>query len=141
VAIRARVARGGINAGLFSRFVNARNGPIRVDLDRRATNVQNFQLRKVPRRTGTLAATSRKRQGRAGLKPSVEVIIGKDGVTPYLGYVLFGTPAHEIRAIPNRPNAHLRFTQAGGVRYAKVVWHPGTAANPFVGLSLPEALK
>jgi hypothetical protein len=141
VAIRARLAKGGINSALFGRFVSAPNGPIRRDLDRRATNVQNFQLRKVPRKTGTLAATSRKSRRARGLKPYVDVIIGKEGVTPYLGYILFGTPAHEIRAIPNRANAHLRFVQGGSVRFAQVVWHPGTDANPFVGLSLPEALK
>jgi hypothetical protein len=140
MAIRVKVTR--INSTMFNKFVNARQGPIRMDLNRRASNVQAFQQRKAPRRTGTLAATSRKRQGRSNtLRPWVEVVIGKSGTTDYLGYILFGTPAHEIRAIPNRPNPRLRFMSGGSVVFAKVVWHPGTKANNFVLESLPVALR
>jgi hypothetical protein len=133
---------GKVDSAKFARFVNDENGPVRRDLRRRAGNVQKFQIRRAPRRTGRLVATSRKREGHVGpLRPSVDVIIGKDGTTDYLGYILYGTRAHAIRAIPNRPNAHLRFVTGGRVVFAREVWHPGTRANNFVRDSLVQALR
>jgi hypothetical protein len=132
---------GGVNDALFLRFVHDPAGPIRRDLDRRATNVQKRQQRTVPRKTGTLAATIRKNPGQIGIRPYVEIITGKQGVTDYLGYILYGTHAHEIRAIPNRPNPALRFMSGGGIVFARSVWHPGTKANPFVQESMAEAAK
>jgi hypothetical protein len=49
--------------------------------------------------------------------------------TPYAGFVLRGTPPHEIR-----PNAArmLHWTESDGHgRFARVVHHPGTRANKF----------
>jgi hypothetical protein len=62
-------------------------------------------------------------------------------MTDYLGYILRGTPPHLIRAIENRPNAHLRFVAGGQVVFAKVVHHPGTSPNNFLARALPEALR
>lgn len=132
--------RGGVNDAQFVRFVNDPDGPIRHELRRRGTLVQQYQIRRAPRRTGRLVSTSRKRETRLGpLRPAIEVLIGKEGMTPYLGYILFGTHAHVIRAIPNRPNAHLRFIQGGQIRFAKEVLHPGTRPNNFVRDSLKMA--
>lgn len=131
---------GRVNDGQFARFVNGADQPIRRELRRRATLVQQYQQRFSPKRTGLLVSTSRKREtSRGPLRPAIEVIIGKDGLTDYLGYVLFGTHAHVIRAIPNRPNAHLRFVQGGTIRFAKEVLHPGTRPNRFVQESLKMA--
>jgi hypothetical protein len=131
---------GKVDDAQFARFVNDPDGPIRHELRRRGTLVQQYQIRRAPRRTGRLVSTSRKRETKLGpLRPAIEVIIGKDGRTPYLGYILFGTHAHVIRAIPNRPNAHLRFVQGGTVRFAKEVLHPGTRPNNFVRDSLKMA--
>jgi hypothetical protein len=131
---------GKVDDAEFARFVNDPNGPIRRDLRRRATLMQQYQIRRAPRRTGRLVSTSRKREtSRGPLRPAVEVIIGKDGLTDYLGYILFGTHAHVIRAIPNRPNAHLRFVVGGRIVFAKEVLHPGTRANNFVRDSLRMA--
>ena len=131
---------GKVNDAEFARFVNDPDGPIRHELRRRATLVQQYQIRRAPRRTGRLVSTSRKRETMRGpLRPAVEVIIGREGLTDYLGYILFGTHAHVIRAIPNRPNAHLRFVQGGTVRFAKEVLHPGTRPNNFVRDSLKMA--
>jgi HK97 gp10 family phage protein len=47
----------------------------------------------------------------------------------YAGYVHYGTRPHII--LPKRPSGVLRFTVGGKVRFAKVVRHPGTRANPF----------
>jgi len=138
VVIKSR--RGGVNDAQFARFVNDPDGPIRHELRRRGTLVQQYQIRHANRRTGRLVSTSRKRESLRGpLNPAIEVIIGKDGRTPYLGYILFGTHAHVIRAIPNRPNAHLRFVAGGRVVFAKEVMHPGTRANNFVRDSLKMA--
>lgn len=133
---------GRVNDAEFVRFVNDPDGPIRHDLRRRATNVQQFQIRRAPRRTGRLVSTSRKREGALSpLRPTVEVLIGREGLTDYLGYILFGTPAHVIRAIPNRPNAHLRFIAGGAIVFARQVHHPGTRANNFVRESIVAAYR
>lgn len=133
---------GGVSPAQFERFVNDPNQPIRRDQRRRAGNVQQYQQRHAPRRTGRLVATSRKRDGRLGpYRPYIDVIIGRNGETDYLGYILFGTHAHVIRAIPNRPNAHLRFVTNGRVVFAKQVMHPGTRANNFVRDSLLQARR
>lgn len=134
-------AHGGVNDGEFAVFVNDSNGPIRRDIRRRANNVQQYQLRRVPRRTGRLAATSRKNEGSNGLRPFVEVLMGKQGQTDYLGYILYGTPAHVIRARADRPNAALRFMSGGAVRFAREVRHPGTRANNFVRDSITQAAR
>lgn len=133
---------GKVDVAKLERFVNDPAGPIRRDQRRRASNVQQYQIRRAPRRTGTLVSTSRKRDGRIGpFRPYIDVIIGKEGVTPYLGYILFGTHAHVIRAIPNRPNAHLRFVSGGQIVYRREVMHPGTRANNFVRDSLLQARR
>lgn len=133
---------GRVDEAKLARFVNDPNGPIRHELRRRAQNVQRYQIRRAPRRTGRLVSTSRKRETQLSpLRPAVEVIIGRDGLTDYLGYILYGTHAHIIRAIPNRPNAHLRFIAGGRVVFAKQVMHPGTRANNFVRDSLVAAYR
>lgn len=47
---------------------------------------------------------------------------------PYTRYVIEGTAAHIIR--PRTARA-LRFQQGGQTRFARLVHHPGTRANPF----------
>jgi hypothetical protein len=133
---------GGVDLAKYERWVNDPGQPIRRDQRRRAGNVQQYQLRRAPRRSGRLVSTSRKRDGRLGpLRPYIDVIIGRNGETDYLGYILFGTHAHVIRAIPNRPNAHLRFVAGGRIVYAREVMHPGTRANNFVRDSLLQARR
>jgi hypothetical protein len=52
-------------------------------------------------------------------------------------YVIYGTRPHIIR--PRRARA-LRFEAGGRPVYARVVHHPGNAANDFLGRALHEAL-
>lgn len=47
----------------------------------------------------------------------------------YAGYVEFGTRPHEIRP---RVKRVLRWKSGTGYRYARVVKHPGTRAQPFM---------
>lgn len=133
---------GGVDTSKLERFINDPAQPVRRDQRRRAGNVQAYQQRHASRRTGKLVSTSRKRDGRLGpFRPYIDVIIGRNGETDYLGYILYGTHAHVIRAIPNRPNAHLRFVSGGRIVYAREVMHPGTRANNFVQRSLLEARR
>jgi hypothetical protein len=129
--------RGGVGPYEFERWVHNPHMPIRRDLDRRATRVQQYQLRRVPRKTGLLASTSRKHPGRRGGRPSVQVLIGRQGITDYLHYILYGTPAHRIEA----HRSALRFVLGGQVVFRRSVWHPGTRANNFVLESLPYAAR
>lgn len=48
--------------------------------------------------------------------------------TPYTGYVVRGTRAHEIR--PRNASA-LHWVTEDGDRFARLVHHPGTRPNPF----------
>jgi hypothetical protein len=114
---------------------------IEPDLDRRATNAQAVIVRGAPKRTARLASTVRKNRGRTATGPHVDVITGRAGMTDYLGFILNGTPPHIIRAIENRPNAHLRFMVGGQVVFAKLVRHPGTRPDNFIARALPVALR
>lgn len=113
----------------------ARNpaGEVARDMLRRANNVESSARFDAPRDTGLLASTLRSQMDFSGAYPSATVTVGRSGLTPYLGYVLFGTAPHIIEAIQNRPNPHLRFIpRGGGVVFAKRVFHPGTAADNFL---------
>jgi len=124
-----------------ARDVRLMEHELEPDLDRRAFRVQMALLRGVPKRTSRLASTIRKNPGRTALGPYRDVIVGRSGMTDYLGYILNGTPPHLIAAINNRPNPHLRFMIGGVVVFAKVVRHPGTRPNNFMLRALPVALQ
>jgi hypothetical protein len=128
---------GSVNDAQLSAFVHNPMGPIRRDLDRRASAVQAHMTRGCPRRTALLASTIHKNPGRLGPNPHVDVICGRDGITDYLGYVLAGTPPHLIHP---RGRA-LRFMAGGTIVFATVVHHPGTAPNNFMLRALPEAIR
>lgn len=131
--------QGGVNQGEYSVFLNDQRGPVRADLRRRVTLVRSGVVRRCPRRTGRLVSTVRTEDGNEGDKPYTEVVIGQEGRTNYLGYILNGTPAHLIYPRATRSNPHLRFVSGGTVVYAVVVHHPGTRANNFLVKSLDDA--
>lgn len=135
--LRARVVRAGVDQLGFETFAHSPTGPIRHDLTRRAVAVQGAMTRGCPRRTGLLASTIRKNDGRSARGPEVDVICGRDGLTDYLGYVLNGTPAHLI--FPR--GQALRFMAGGSLVFASRVFHPGTAPNNFMLRALPEAIR
>jgi hypothetical protein len=137
MSIQARVEFARLDNLRFEAFVNDPHGPIRRDLTRRAVAVQAHMTRGCPRRTGLLASTIRKNDGRSARGPEVDVLCGRDGVTDYLGYVLAGTPPHMI--LPH--GQALRFMIGGEVVYAAAVFHPGTSPNNFMLRALPEAVR
>lgn len=135
-------ASGSVDSSELNAYIANPVGPIRTDIRRRARNVQLAVLPRIPRRTGRLASTLRVDEGFEGAgRPYVDVIVGIDGVTDYLGYILNGTPPHVITPHEDRPNPHLRFLSGGGVVFAKSVNHPGTRANDFLTPALPQALR
>lgn len=137
-------------------------GDLAREVERRAGNVQVAIRRNAPRQTGRLAATVRKNPVQFSRNRhntvSAEVVTGSATLTPYLGFILDGTPPHEIRprgahfvAVEEGPsikghrtkrrrvrNRALRFMANGEIRFATVVHHPGTAPNDFITRGLIE---
>ena len=121
------------------RSISAPDSPERRDLDRRMTRAQFGAKRFVRKRTGTLAASIRKRAGVDGRGPYVAVVAGWTGNKPVKSYVQYehdGTHPHIIR--PRRRKA-LRFQVNGQVVFAQRVKHPGTRGSKFLTRALPLA--
>ena len=131
--------RGGVDDALFKRFITDEHEPIRRDLARRQLRVSAGVQRRVPRRTGLLASTMTQRSGIDGERPYTETTIGKDGVTHYLGYLLYGTATHDVYPLNNRPNPHLRFVYNGFLVFARHTRPAGIRANNFLIKSLDDA--
>ncbi|MEC3994980.1 hypothetical protein VSR01_16165 [Actinacidiphila sp. DG2A-62] len=100
--------------------------------------------RRLAERTQRVAAiAAREAPGRMGQDVSWKVIDtprGLQGVItcdhPAVLYVPNGTRPHIIR--PRRKTGVLRFVVDGEVVYARVVRHPGTKPNDFLGRALRE---
>lgn len=136
IHVKAKPGRLDVDNGRVQQFINTEPAIAR-DMMRRADRAADYQRRNCGRRTGRLASTIRTQFGtssRGGV--AAQAIAGREGETPYLGYVMYGTPPHEIR--PRRRRA-LRFPSGSGVVFASRVAHPGTTANPFVLESLAAA--
>ncbi|MDN5919190.1 MAG: hypothetical protein L0I76_29540 [Pseudonocardia sp.] len=135
IHVKARPGRNAVDPGRVQQFINSEPGVVR-ELMRRADRASDYQRRNCGRRTGRLAATARTQLATSRGNIAAQAIIGRDGVTPYLGYVMYGTGPHVIR--PSRAKA-LRFVSGGSVRFATRVNHPGNRANPFVLESVAAA--
>lgn len=115
-----------IDQGRLARMLRARGGPAERMLRRRTERVAGIAERLAPgsmsqRISWTVTG------GRSGLQG---VIICDH---PAVNLVLQGTRPHLIR--PRRRKA-LRFEAGGGRVFAKVVRHPGTRPNNFMGAAL-----
>lgn len=144
IRIRIRLTPGEVNVdrARWDAYARDPSGPILRDMIRRANNVEQSARFDAPRDTGTLAATLRTQVDFGGRLPAAKVIAGREGLTPYLGYVLNGTAPHVIEAKPTRPNPHLRFIARGGnVVFRRRVMHPGTRADDFLNRALYRALN
>lgn len=124
-----------IDQNLFKTFLMTEPG-LREELDRRMTRAQNEARRLVRVRTGTLLSTIRKQPGYIASGPYVDVVAGKSGLTPYMGFEHDGTVAHVIRP---RSRKALRFPVGGRVVFATKVNHPGTRGSKFLERALPAA--
>lgn len=106
-------------------------------VDQKSRAVLREARRLAPVRSGRLLATIRREGGVGPHGPWFDVIAGARGLTPYLGYVLFGTDPHIIRA---RRRKALRFiSRSGAVVFRRQVSHPGTRARPFLQRALLAA--
>jgi hypothetical protein len=109
------------------------DGPVGRYVDSRARLVLAEMQRRAPVRTGLLLTTLRTQRRRTSHGPAVDVIAGARGLTEYLGFIIFGTEPHIIRA---RRRRALRFIGSQGLTFARSVRHPGTRANNFMQDSL-----
>lgn len=135
VHVRLRSGGSRVDPGRVRQFINTEPGVVR-DLMRRADRAAAYQRANVGRKTGLLAGTIRTQLTTAKGGPAAQAIAGREGVTPYLGYHVFGTGPHVIT--PNRAKA-LRFASGAGVVFAARVNHPGNRANRFIQESLNAA--
>ncbi|UQA95611.1 hypothetical protein [Streptomyces halobius] len=115
-----------IDPGRISRLLRLRGGLAERGLRKRTEKVARIAQRKAP---GTMGAylSWKIQSGPRGLQG---VIVCDH---PAVHYVLNGTRPHVIR--PRRAKA-LRFDSGGRTAFAKVVHHPGTSANDFMGEAL-----
>lgn len=136
IHVKARPGRIDVDDGRVRQFINTEPGVAR-ELMRRADRAADYQRRNCGRRTGRLVSTVRTQLG-TGSRGTIaaQAITGREGVTPYLGYVMYGTGPHVIR--PSRGKA-LRFVSGAGVVFATKVNHPGNRPNPFVLESIAAA--
>jgi hypothetical protein len=105
------------------------DGPVGRELTRDAHIVLNAARSLVRVRTGRLRETGRTESGMSALGQYRDVVFGREGLTPYLGYELEGTTPHIIR--PSRRKV-LRFISGGRVIYSSRVFHPGTSGSHFL---------
>lgn len=134
-----------IDQGLVDEFFQRPGSPLELQLTVIALQVQIAIVKEAPKRTGRLAGSVRKlppkRSSDRHQTVSITINIGNSRLTPYLGYVLNGTPQHAILPIADRPNPHLRFIYGGQVVFARRVLHPGTRANDFVSRGLERGFR
>lgn len=106
--------------------------------------------RAVPRKTGNLGRSI----SPGSIAPSFAIV---QATAPYAGFVELGTKPHTIRPrtkralawaasgsgrrLSGRPTASARRGGSGGLRFAKVVKHPGTKAQPFLVPAARIALR
>jgi hypothetical protein len=108
---------------------------VQRDIHRRADNVANYMRANVGVKTGELRSTIRTEDDGA----DVNVMAGRAGATPQLGYQMNGTSPHVIR--PKGTGYPLRFfwEKVGqNVAFMKVN-HPGGKKNDFVRESIRAA--
>jgi hypothetical protein len=108
---------------------------VQRDIHRRADNVADYMREHVGVKTGELRGTIRTEDSGA----DVNVMAGRAGQTPQLGYQMYGTAPHTI--VPKGPGYPLRFFWAKiGQNVAFMsVSHPGGKRNDFVRESIRAA--
>jgi hypothetical protein len=134
IDVRLRLSAGSQNVDEAAIEEMMRTGPIHQDIQRRANNVADYMRANCPVKTGKLLGTIRTED--AGV--SVDATAGRAGETPYLGYQMYGTSPHEIRA---RGGGMLSFYwEKHGVQFVgRRVNHPGNRATRFVQDSVQAA--
>ncbi|MET9818342.1 hypothetical protein [Streptomyces sp. NPDC006355] len=115
-----------VNPGALDRLLRRRGGPAERRLRAKTRRVADIAAAQAPGSMGDYVDW-RVEEGRRGLQG----VITCDH--PAVFYVLDGTPPHIIRA---RRAKYLRFEVGGQVLFRKMVRHPGTDPNDFMGRAL-----
>ncbi|MFZ3595035.1 hypothetical protein [Streptomyces sp. BH104] len=117
-----------VDQGRLARLLRARGGLAERSLAKRTARVADIARREAP--------------GRMGAFVDWKVVSGPTGLTgvivcdhPAVHYVINGTRPHLIR--PRRKKV-LRFEVGGREVFTKLVRHPGTKANDFLGKALVQ---
>ncbi|KUN32553.1 hypothetical protein AQJ11_03230 [Streptomyces corchorusii] len=113
--------------GRIARFLRLRGGRVERKLRERTARVARIAEQEAPGSMGRYISWD-VQQGPRGL----EGVVRCDH--PAVLYVLHGTRPHLIR--PRRRNGVLRFEVGGEVVFTRLVRHPGTRANNFLGRAL-----
>lgn len=131
VKLKASAGRQNVNEGAIEEI--KRSPGVQRDIHRRADNVAAYMRANCPVKTGKLLSTIRTED--AGV--SVDATAGRAGETPYLGYQMYGTSPHEIRAHGRNLGF---FWEKRGVQFVGPrVSHPGNRATRFVQDSVRAA--
>jgi hypothetical protein len=115
-----------VDQGAIGRLLRARNGLARRKLQRRLDRVARIAAAEAPGSMGDYIETDI-REGSRGLEGAVIC------THPKVRLVLDGTRPHLIRP---RNRQYLRFEAGGDVVFTKLVRHPGTRPNNFLGRAL-----
>lgn len=115
-----------IDQGALLRLLRARGGIARRRLQQRVDRVARYAEAEAPGTMGDYIETDI-REGPRGLEGVVTC------THPKVRLVLDGTRPHLIRP---RRRQYLRFEVAGDVVFTKLVRHPGTRPNNFLGRAL-----
>lgn len=113
------------------RMLNSPTGMVGRDCQQRADRTAARARQFAPGSMSDRIAPPVVRGGPGG--PSADITVRH----PAVGYVINGTPPHQIRP---RTRQALRFTVGGRVVFARLVNHPGTKPNDFLNKALPAAL-
>ncbi|MFC8332721.1 hypothetical protein [Streptomyces olivaceus] len=115
-----------VDPGAITRLLRLRNGPAERRLRERTRRVADIAEREAPGTMGSFIDWDVE-DGPRGLQG----VVWCDH--PKVHYVLNHTRPHLIRP---RHKRYLRFEVGGRVVYTKLVRHPGTKANDFMGRAL-----
>lgn len=115
-----------VNPGAITRLLRRRGGPAERRLRERTRQVAGIAAAGAPGSMGSYVDW-RVEEGPRGLQGVVTCD------HPAVFYVLDGTRPHIIRA---RRAKYLRFEVGGQVMFRKMVRHPGTDPNDFMGRAL-----
>ncbi|MGV2914540.1 hypothetical protein [Streptomyces alfalfae] len=115
-----------VDPSVIARLLRRRGGPVERRLREKTRRVADLAAAGAPGSMGSYVDW-RVEDGPRGLQGVVTCD------HPAVFYVLDGTRPHLIRA---RRGKALRFTAGGQVLFRRVVRHPGTDANDFMGRAL-----
>lgn len=133
MTVHARVTSVRNNTVEIRHLFHDEDGPTGLYLDELSLRVLASARTLVGVKTGLLLSTIRRESGHGPTGPYRDIVAGRSGLTPYLGFHHDGTVPHVIAA---RRKKTLRFIWHGRVVYRRMVHHPGTKGTFFLTRAL-----